>query len=155
MGHPNFLGVSAYTQAVIQQIETTLHARFPPPTTVPGTPPGVVVRVLTGSDTAGPIVTFAGVRTKLTHWLWVSVLDPHTGARIDHTPIAVRPSTPQQQAYGQGESFAKFYYLCKPEVIPPLRNSLAPPPPFIKTCAGTVSAVGFPAAFFSAPADPR
>jgi hypothetical protein len=155
MGHPNFLGVSAYTQAVIQQIETTLHARFPPPTTVPGTPPGVVVRVLTGSDTAGPIVTFAGVRTKLTHWLWVSVLDPHTGARIDHTPIAVRPSTPQQQAYGQGESFAKFYYLCKPEVIPPLRNSLAPPPPFIKTCAGTVSAAGFPAAFFSAPADPR
>jgi hypothetical protein len=154
VGHPNFLGVSAYTQAVIQQIETTLHARFPPPTLVPGTPPGVVVRVQTGSDTAGPIVTFAGVPTKLTHWLWVSVFNPHTGARIDHTPIGVRPSMPQQQASGQGESFAKFYYLCKPLLIPPLRNSLAPPPPLIKTCAGTVSATGFPVAYFSAPADP-
>jgi hypothetical protein len=153
MGHPNFLGVQAYAWAVIQQIETTLHARFPPPHTVAGTPPGVVLRLLMGSDSAGPVVSYAGMPTKLTHWVWVSALNPNSGARIEHAPVSIGPLGPHQQAAGQGESFAKLYYLCKPEVIPPLRNSLAPPTPPVKACSGTVSAPGFPPALFSVPSD--
>jgi hypothetical protein len=155
MGHPNFLGVQAYAWAVIQQLETTLHARLPPPHGGgAGAPPGVVLRLLMGSDSAGPVVSFAGVPTKLTHWVWVSVLNPTTGARIEHAPIAIGPLGLHQQAAGRGESFAKLYYLCKPEVIPPLKNSLAPPPPVVKACSGTVNAAGFPPGLFSVPSDP-
>ena len=154
VGHPNLLGVQAYAWAIIQQLGTTLQARFPPPHTVAGAPPGMVLRLLMGSDTAGPVVSYAGVPTKLTHWVWVAVLNPTNGARIEHAPIAIGPLGLHQQAAGQGESFAKVYYLCKPEVIPPLRNSLAPPPPPVKACSGTVSAAGFPPGLFSVPSDP-
>ena len=154
MGHPNFLGVQAYYWAIVQQLETTLHARLPPPHTVAGAPPGVVLRLLMGSDNLGPAMSFAGVPTKLTHWVWVSVLNPSTGARIEHAQVAIGPLGLHQQAAGKGESFAKLYYLCKPEVIPPLKNSLAPPPPPVKACSGTVGAPGFPPGLFSVPSDP-
>lgn len=154
VGHPNLLGVWAYYWAITQQLETTLHARFPPPHTVAGAPPGVVLRLLMGSDNLGPVVSSLSGPVKLTHWVWVSVLNPNNGARIEHAPIAIGPLGPHQQAAGQGESFAKVYYLCKPEVIPPLRNSLAPPPPPVKACSGTVSAAGFAPGLFSVPADP-